>query len=150
MQKKDFKLYADECIEEDFIDHIRNCSISGFNVKSVKGEGLTGQPDEIILKRANNMRRFLLTYNAKDFFYNDKLCPFKGLVGIIALNFDKNNYPCEQSLWLSKHDKNALLGKKFLVSQDSIRMKNPDADGKIDTTKLDEENCQLCYFEDAK
>ncbi len=67
MRKKDFKLYADECIEQHFVDHLRRKH--NVDIKSASEEGLKGKPDEIILKCANETRRFLLTYNKKDFFF---------------------------------------------------------------------------------
>ena len=76
MRKKDFKLYADECIGQDFVDHLRG--EHNLNVKVIE-ERLLGKSDEKILKSANEKRRFLLTHNSKDFFVNDKLCPFKDL-----------------------------------------------------------------------
>ena len=103
MRLKDFKLYADECVAQDFIDHLRE--EHNFNVKSVIEDGLKGKLDDIIVQRANKMRRFLLTYDKKDFFTNDKLAPFKGLTGIICLTFHKSEYPCGHLQRLYGHDK---------------------------------------------
>lgn len=141
MKKKDFKLYADECVEQDFIQHLRE---HNFNIKSASEEGLKGKPDEIILKRANETRRFLLTYNTKDFFANDKLCPFKGLFGIISLTFPKTIYPCHHLKRLSAHGKHSLIGKKFLVSRNNISIRYEDEAGKKRKTTLNIEDCLLC------
>lgn len=148
MRKKDFKLYADECIEQHFVNHLRE--EHNLKIKSVIEEGLQGTPDEMILRRANETRRFLITYNKKDFFTNDKLYPFKGLFGIICLNFHKTDYPCYHLLWLSKHAKQSLRGKKFLVSYDNISVRYKGEDGKIVKDILDAEDCLLCKLDEAK
>ena len=119
MKKKDFKLYADECIGQNFVDHLRD--IHNLNVKVID-ERLRGKSDEKILKSANEKRRFLLTHNNKHFFTNDKLCPFKNLFGIISLKPHKY-WPCNELLWLLKHDKQSLIGKKFLVIGGSVSVR---------------------------
>ena len=148
MRKKIFKLYADECIEQGFVDHLREKH--NLDVKSASEENLQGNPDKIILKRANETRRFLLTYNKKDFFANDKLFPFKDLSGIISLKFPKTVYPCRHLLWLAKHHKQTLIGKKFLVSYDHVSIRYKGKDGKVIKEALDVENCLLCKLEEAK
>jgi len=148
MRKKKFKLYADECIEQGFVDHLREKH--NLDVKSASEENLQGNPDKIILKRANETRRFLLTYNQKDFFANDKLFPFKDLFGIISLKFHKTEYPCYHLLWLATHDKQSLIGKKFLVSYDHVSVRYKGEDGKEIKEILDVENCLLCKLEEAK
>lgn len=148
MRKKDFKLYADECIEKHLVDHLRE--EHNFNVKSVIEDGLRGRPDHVILKRANELRRFLLTYNDKHFFSNDKLCPFNGLFGIICLNFHKTDYPCHHLFWLSKHDKQSLRGKKYLLSYDDISIRYKGEDGKVVKEILHAEDCLLCTLDEEK
>jgi len=148
MRKKDFKLYADECIEQQFVDHLREDH--NLNVKSVIEEGLKGKPDELILKRANETRRFLLTYDKKDFFTNDNSYPFKGLCGIISLVFHKTDYPCYHLLWLSKHDKQSLRGKKFLVSYENVSIRYKGEDDKVVKEILDIDDCLLCKLDEAK
>ena len=146
MRKKDFKLFADENIGDDFINHLRECKISGFkDIKTVRSEVLSGQPDDIILQWANENRRFLLTHDKSDFYNNDRLYPFKGLHGIIAMSVHKDGYPCDQLRFLSLHEKEALIGKKFHISQNSIWMKYQDADGRVKSEELDDEECRLCY-----
>ena len=61
MRKKNFKLYADECVEQHIVDHLREDY--NFDIKGVSEEGLKGKQDEIILRRAKKLRRFLLTYD---------------------------------------------------------------------------------------
>ena len=148
MRKKKFKLYADECIEQSFVDHLREKH--KLDVKSANEENLQGKPDEIILKRANETRRFLLTYNKKDFFANDKLFPFRDLFGIISLKFHKTEYPCHHLLRLARHDKQSLVGKKFLVSYDHVSIRCKGEDGKVIKEVLDVENCLLCDLKEAK
>ena len=148
MRRKNFKLYADECVEQHFVDHLR--VKHNFDIKSASEEGLKGKPDEIILKRANETRRFLLTYNTKDFFANDKLFPFKGLFGIISLKFHKTRYPCHHLKWLSRHDKHSLTGKKFLVSYDNVSVRYEDEAGKKRKETLNVKNCLLCTFDEAQ
>ena len=148
MRKKDFKLYADECIEQPFVDHLRN--YHNFDVKSASEEGLRGKPDKIILKRANKTKRFLLTYNKKDFYFNDKLFPFKGLFGIICLNFHKTDCPYHHLERLFVHDKQSLRGKKFLVTHDNISIRYKGEDGKIVNDILDVEDCLLCKIDEDK
>ena len=143
MRKKDFKLYADECIGQDFVDHLREKH--NLNVESVIDEGLRGKSDEKIPKSANEKRRFLLTHNSKDFFSNDMLCPFKDLFGIISLKTQRTYYPCHELLWLSKHDKQSLTGKKFLVSLGSVSVRYIDGKNKIRKEILKGEDCLLCY-----
>ena len=147
MRKKDFKLYADECIRQDLVDHLRGKH--NLNVKVIE-ERLLGKSDEKILKRANEKRRFLLTHNSKDFFANDKLCPFKDLFGIISLKTQKNYWPCHELLWLSKHDKQSLIGKKFLVSLGSVSVRYIDRESKIRKEILKGEDCLLCYPVESK
>jgi len=149
MRKKDFKLYADECIEQDFVDHLRE--EHNLDVKSASEENLQGKPDKTILKRANDTRRFLLTYNKKHFFTNDKLIPFKDLFGIISLKFPKKEYPCYHLLWLAIHDKQSLIGKKFLVSYEHVSVRYKGEDGKvIKEILVGGKNCLLCKLEEAK
>jgi len=148
MRKKDFKLYADECIEKDLVDHLRE--IHNLDIKSAIEGGLQGKPDNIILKRANETRRFLLTYNKKDFFINDKQFPFKGLFGIISLNFHKTDYPCHHLLWLSIHDKQSLIGKKFLVSHNDVSIRYKGEAGKEIKKILNMEDCLLCKLDDSR
>ena len=148
MRKKQFKLYVDECIEQGFVDHLREKH--NLDVNSASEENLQGNPDKIILKRANETRRFLLTYNKQDFFANDKLFPFKDLFGIISLKFPKTVYPCHHLLWLAKHDKQSLIGKKFLVSYDHVSVRYKGEDGNVIKEILDVENCLLCKLEEAK
>lgn len=148
MRKKDFKLYADECVRQDLVVHLRDDH--NFNIKSASEEGLKGKPDEIILKRANKTRRFLLTYNTKDFFANDKLCPFKGLFGIISLTF-KTDCPYDHLMRLSRHYKHSLTEKKFLVSRYNISVRYEDEAGKKRKTTIDvDETCLLCTFDEAQ
>ena len=148
MRLKDFKLYADECVGQDFIEHLRE--EHNFNVKSVIEEGFKGKPDKIILKRANKMRRFLLTYDKKDFFTNDKLAPFKDLTGIICLKFHKFEYPCIHLQRLSGHDKQTLIGKKFFVTYDDISIRYKGENGKIINENIDVgEDCLLCKIDEA-
>jgi len=149
MRKKDFKLYADECVGQDFVDHLREKH--NFDVKNASEGGLKGKPDKIILKVANETRRFLLTYDKKDFFTNDKLCPFKGLFGLISLTFHKTKYPChdghlDQLAW---HHKHSLIGKKFLVTHESITVRYEDETGKKRKEIIDEDDCLLCKFDEA-
>ncbi len=146
MRKKHFKLYADECIEQDFIDHLRKKH--NLDVRSVREEGYQGKPDEFILKRANETRRFLLTYN-KHFFTNDRLFPFKGLFGIICLKFRKTDTPCGHILWLPVHAKQSLVRKKFLVSNDNVSIRYIGENGKTLKEKLDVKDCLLCKLDDA-
>ncbi|MFQ6088561.1 MAG: DUF5615 family PIN-like protein [Candidatus Methanofastidiosia archaeon] len=148
MRKKDFKLYADECIEKNFVDHLREKH--NFDVKSTSEEDLQGKPDEIILRRANKTRRFLLTYDKKDFFANDKLFPFKSLFGIICLKFHKTQYPCYHLQWLSEHDKQSLIGKKFLVSYDNVSVRYKGEDSKEVKEILDVGDCLLCKLDETK
>lgn len=147
MRKKDFKLYADECIEQYYVYHLREKH--NLDVKSVIDEGLQGKADEIILKRANEQRRFLLTYNTRDFFHNYTLYPFNGLFGIISLKFHKTNCLYNNLEWLLKHDKQSLRGKKFLVSHDNIRVKYKSEEGKLVTERIDLEECLLCYPDES-
>ena len=147
MRKKDFKLYADECIEQDFIVHLRKKH--NLNVRSVRVDGLKGKSDAVILKRANKTRRFLLTHNTKDFFANDKLFPFKGLFGIISLKFNKIVTPCYHILWLPVHAKQSLVGKKFLVSLETVIVRYKSEEGKVLQEKLDIEDCLLCKLDEA-
>ena len=146
MRLKDFKLYADECVGQDFIDHLRE--EHNFNVKSAIEEGLKGKSDEIVLKRANKLRRFLLTYNKKDFFINDKLAPFKDLTGIICLKSHRT--PCIHLQRLSWHDKKTLIGKKFFVTYDDISVRYKDENGKMVNENIDVgEDCLLCKIDEA-
>ena len=145
MRLKDFKLYADECIEQYYIDHLRE--EHNFNVKSAIEEGLKGKSDEIVLKRANKLRRFLLTYNKKDFFTNDKLAPFRDLTGIICLKSHRT--PCKHLQRLSWHDKQTLIGKKFFVTYDDISVRYKGENGKIVNENIDvEEDCLLCKIDE--
>jgi len=146
MRKKDFKLYADEYIEQVFVDHLRKKH--NLDVRSVREDGRQGKPDEIILKRANETRRFLLTYD-KPFFTNDRLFPFKGLFGIICLKFRKTDTPCHHILWLPVHAKQSLVGKKFLISNDNVSVRYIGEDGKALEEKLDLEDCLLCKLDEA-
>ena len=147
MRKKDFKLYADECIEQPFIDHLRK--EHNFSVKSVVEDGLRGKSDAIILKRANETRRFLLTYNKNDFYRDDKTFPFKDLFGIICLNFHVTDYPCHHLFRLSYHEKESLRGKKFLVSHENVLIKYQNLNRKIETEMLDiGDDCFLCNLEE--
>jgi len=148
MRKKRFKLYADECIEQDFVNHLRE--EHNFDVKSASEENLQGKPDKIILKRANETQRFLLTYNKKHFFANDRLFPFKDLYGIISLKFHKTECPYHHLLRLAAHDKKSLIGRKFLVSYDHISIRYKGEDGKVTTKILDIDNCLLCKLDEAK
>ena len=141
MKKKDFKLYADECIGKDFVAHLR--WDHNLNVKVIE-ERLRGKSDEKILKSANKKWRFLLTHNSKDFFANDDLCPFKNLFVIISITTQKH-YPCNELLWLAKHDRQSLIGKKFLVSLGSISVRYMDGESKKRKEILKGEDCLLCY-----
>ena len=148
MRKKFFKLYADACIEQDFVNHLRNDL--NLDVKSASEENLQGKPDEKILKRANETRRFLLTYNKKDFFTNHKRFPFKDLFGIICLKFHKIWCPHPQLLCLARNDKQSLIGKKLLVSHDRVSIRYKGEDGKVTQKTLYLKNCNLCKLEEAK
>ena len=112
-------------------------------------EGLRGRPDDVILKRANESRRFLLTYD-KHFFYNDRLFPFNDLFGIICLNFRTEDYPRRHLFRLSIHDKQSLRGKKFLVSYDDISIRYKGEDGKVVKEILNVDDCLLCDLDEAK
>ncbi len=147
MRLKDFKFYADECVEKDFIIHLRK--EHHFKVKSVIEDGLKGKPDDIIVQRANKMRRFLLTRDKKDLFSNDKLAPFKDLTGIICLKFHEFDYPCIHLQRLSWHDKQTLIGKKFFVTYDDISVRYKGENGKIVNENIDvEEDCLLCKIDE--
>ena len=148
MKKKKFKLYADECVEQPFVDHLR--VKHNFDIKSASEEGLKGKSDEMILRHASETRRFLLTNNTKDFFANDKLFPFKGLFGIISLKFHKTDYPCNHLLWLSTHDKDSVTGKKYLVSYDNVSVRYEDESGKKRKETLTVEECLLCELDEAQ
>ena len=50
MKRKDFKLYADECIGQDLVDHLRE--VHNLNIKMIE-KRLLGKSDERILNRAN-------------------------------------------------------------------------------------------------
>jgi hypothetical protein len=141
MKKKDFKLYADECLGQDLVDHLRE--IHNLNVKVIE-ERLLGKSDEKILMIANEKRRFLLTRNSKHFFANDNLCPFKGLFGIISLKAQKY-WPCNELLWLAKHDKQSLIGKKFLVSHGNVSVRYICRKSIKRKEMLTGEDCSLCY-----
>lgn len=148
MRRKEFKLYADECVGQDLVDHLR--VEHNFDIKSASEEGFKGKPDELILRHANETQRFLLTYNTKDFFANDRLFPFKGLFGIISLKFNKTEYPCHHLLLLSSHDKSSLTGKKYLVSYDSVSVRYEDEAGKKGKETLNVKDCLLCRLDESQ
>ena len=147
MRKKDFKLYADECIEQYFVDYLREDL--NFDIKSVREDGLQGEPDEIILKRANKIKRFLLTNNKKHFFTNDILFPFKGLFGIICLKFHKTHFPHQNILCLQRNAKQSLVGKKFFISNDIVSVRHRGKDSKLLNKKLYAKDCLLCKLDEA-
>lgn len=84
IQKK-IKLYADEDIEDEVIEMLKDNKI---NILSAKELGFKGKDDGFHLNYAYKKKRFLLTKNVKHFYYDDKSTPFQKIHGIIALDGD--------------------------------------------------------------
>lgn len=78
------KLYADEDIEEDVVESLRE---SGVNIESARELGHRGKPDQFHASLALRKRRFLLTKNAKDFL-DDRRFPVGRAPGVIVLKGD--------------------------------------------------------------
>jgi hypothetical protein len=95
---KRIKLYADEDIEDDAVDYLRD---EGINITSARELGHRGKPDSFHAAYAFKQKRFLLTKNEKDYF-NERDLPFNRTYGIIAIVGDMGNMAeyTRSLLWL--------------------------------------------------
>jgi len=80
-KSRKIKLYADEDIEKELIEYLREKKI---NIKSAKELNYEGRPDSFHVAYAFKNKRFLLTKNVNH-FWDDKKVPFQKVFGIIAL-----------------------------------------------------------------
>lgn len=85
--QRKLKLYADEDMEADAVAALRR---HGVNIRSAQELGVTGKPDEFHAARALQLKRVLLTKNAKHFL-DDRKIPLQKTYGVIAIACDVAN-----------------------------------------------------------
>lgn len=81
------KLYADEDIEDDVVDLLRE---NGVNITSARELGHRGKDDKFQAAYAKKTRRYLLTKNGKDFWPDSKL-PWHKVHGLIVIEGDMSD-----------------------------------------------------------
>lgn len=139
MNKNEFKLYADENISKELVDHLREDH--HLNIHWVKGENQKGVDDSLILQKANDLKSFLLT-NDDRFVRDHHKFPFKNLIGIIKINEKENPYSCLIIKNLCSHRSlKTIYGKKFIISKDKIRVLSQEKDGTIIEQLLIKNDC---------
>jgi hypothetical protein len=133
---KKAKLYADEDIEDDAVEFLRD---SGANIKSARELGRRGKPDTFHAALAFKEKRFLLTKNAKHYM-DDKIVPFQKVHGIIAIDGDMgdmNSYTRALLTVLSIVPYGEVYaGMKIRVSRDEMALRFINADGKMTTARM--------------
>jgi len=125
------KLYADEDIEDEVVEFLRE---NGVNITSARSSGHRGKPDSFHAALSYKEKRFLLTKNAKHFI-DDKQVPFHMVHGIIAIEGDMGEMYSYTRTLLTVLDLvpygEAYLGMKIRVSKEELSFRFVDAGGKI-------------------
>lgn len=125
------KLYADEDIEEEVVEYLRE---HGVNIKSARELGHRGKPDSLQAAFAYKEKRFLLTKNAKHYL-DDKRVPFQNLHGIIAIEgdmFDTQAFAESIATVLSLVPYGEVyVGPKIRISGNEMSFRCIDSQGKM-------------------
>ena len=125
------KLYADEDIEDEVVEFLKD---SGVNITSARSLSYRGKPDSFHAALSFKEKRFLLTKNAKHFM-DDKRVPFHMVHGIIAIEGDMGEMYSYTRTLLTVLDLvpygEAYLGMKIRVSKEELSLSFIDAEGKI-------------------
>lgn len=143
------KLLADEDIEQELIDHLRE---SGINVKSIREENLAGRSDSFVEATARKEKRFLLTKNSRDFL-NDRKFPINKTFGIIVIDGDMKDVDKYaraagiMRVMIIPHQW-AYTQSKIQVGPHSLSIKGRDYTGKITMSKFKFTGRKVYYWED--
>jgi len=130
------KLYADEDIEDEVVEFLRE---NGVNITSARVLGYRGKPDSFHAALSFKDKRFLLTKNAKHYL-DDRKVPSQMVHGIIAVEGDMGEMDSYTRTLLTVLDLvpygEAYLGMKIRVSKDELSFRFIDTDGKITRKRM--------------
>jgi hypothetical protein len=145
---KKAKLYADEDIEEEAVEFIRE---SGVNITSARELGYRGKPDSFHAALAYKEKRFLLTKNTKDFF-DDQKVPFQMVYGIIAVVGDMGGMDSYTRSLLTVLDLipfgEAYEGMKIHISKNELSIRFIDSSGKLTSKRMKSEGEKVYVWVD--
>ncbi len=135
MNKNSFRIYADECIDKDFIEHLIK---HGVNIKGVekRDKGLNDKEQYFKTRITDS---FLLTYNKKHFLDINKFDFSRG--GIIILETDNPYEICGLLRNLISLRNLEVNNKIYLIDKEGITVISKEGKGKI----INGQNpCLLC------
>jgi predicted nuclease of predicted toxin-antitoxin system len=140
---KKAKFYADEDIEEEVVDFLRD---NGVNITSARALGHRGKPDSFHAALSYREKRFLLTKNAKHFL-NDREVPFSMVHCIVAIEGDMGEMEAYTRTLLSVLDLvsygEAYLGMKIQVSKEEFSFRFIDPDGRLTRRRMKVEGVKV-------
>jgi len=132
MSKNKFKIYADECIDDDFIDHLRNHQI---NIKKTIDKG-RARDDDFQLSYAQKKGCFLLTDNKKHF--NNKILSKGGIIIIKKDDWVNSCFGIREICCMRDME---IKSKIFLISKEGIRVKSNKGESLI---RWKQDPCSIC------
>jgi hypothetical protein len=142
------KLYADEDIEDEVVDWLRDQKI---NIKSARELGHRRKPDSFHAAFAFKEKRFIISKNAKHYFDDRKFPPHR-MHGVIVVQGDMGNTEeYFRSVWwtLAIVPYGELYeGMKIRLSPTEVTMRFTNAEGKRQTFRVKFNNGH--YFEWVK
>lgn len=114
------KLLADECINTDLILELK---IRGYDVLTIRDVGLTGATDEVVLEKAIELKRTLLTFDRGfgDIFRFD-VTKHHGVVVLLVNNLSKEEIvTIPTNYFNSLAGKDSLKGSLVIIGKTKIR-----------------------------
>ncbi len=136
MGKSRCRIYADEDVPLEFIEHLRDKH--NLNVRSAVEINLNGKEDKFQFEKAKSLKSFLLTKD-KGFLDNIKY-PFFKMVGIIIIVTEDNYYICNEIEKLALHHKE-IYGKKIKLSRSEMIVFSKDIKNKEIKETLSQNEC---------
>ena len=130
---KRMKLYADEDIEDDVVQLLREV---GVNIKSARELGHRRKPDSFHANLSFREKRFLLTRNGKH-YWDDRVLPMNRVHGVIVIDADPSDTEAYgatlSSIAALVPYADMFTGSKMKFSASDLVVKGIDHSGKLTT-----------------